>query len=59
MVQWRASQMAGFRWVYFILGFYLHIGGLQARTQDFLTGGYKVLKSPSQPNAARGSGGAQ
>ena len=33
----------------------------QARTQDFLTGGgggYKVLKSPSQPNAARGSGGA-
>ena len=30
----------------------------QARTQDFLTGGYKVLKSPSQLNAARGSGGA-
>ena len=29
----------------------------QARTQDFLTGGgYKVLKSPSQPNAARGLG---
>ena len=24
----------------------------------FLDGGYKVLKSPSQPNAARGSGGA-
>ena len=33
-------------------------GSSQARTQDFLTGGYKVLKSPSQPNAARGSGGA-
>ena len=32
---------------------------LQARTQDFLTGGggvYKVLKSPSQPNTARGYG---
>ena len=24
----------------------------------FLDGGYKVFKSPSQPNAARGSGGA-
>ena len=35
-----------------------HSGEVQARTQDFLTGGYKVFKSPSQPNAARGSGGA-